>query len=200
MEVKRRTQEERTAATRGALVAAARERFAARGFAAVGTTEIARAAGVTRGALYHQFAGKQALFAAVAEEVEADVTRRLAELVAASGATDPAAALRAAAVAWLDACEEPEVRQVLLLDAPVVLGWEGFRDLAQEYGLGLTEALLRAAVEAGQLRPLPLRATAHVVLGALQEAALVVTAEPERREEVAEVLLALLDGLLVRPT
>lgn len=196
MEVKRRTQVERTAGTRAALVGAARTLFAERGYAAVGTTEIADRAGVTRGALYHQFADKATLFAAVAEEVESDVTQRLTVLVAQAGATEPAGALRAAADAWLLACDEPEVRQVLLLDAPVVLGWEGLRDLAQRYGLGLTEALLQAAVDAGALRPIPVRALALVLLGALQEAALVVTAEPERRDEVAEVLRRVIDGLL----
>jgi AcrR family transcriptional regulator len=196
MDVKRRTQAERTAATRGALVDAARELFAARGYAAVGTTEIARRAGVTRGALYHQFEDKAALFAAVAEAVEAALTERLGALVAEAGATDPAGALQAAVGAWLEACEEPEVRQVLLLDAPVVLGWEGLREIAQRYGLGLTEALLQAAVDAGQLRPVPVRALALVLLGALQEAALVLTADPEAKADVAAVLERLLDGLL----
>jgi AcrR family transcriptional regulator len=196
MDVKRRTQAERTAATRGALVRAARELFAERGYAAVGTTEIARRAGVTRGALYHQFEDKAALFAAVAEAVEAALTERLGALVAEAGATDPAGALQAAVGAWLEACEEPEVRQVLLLDAPVVLGWEGLREIAQRYGLGLTEALLQAAVDAGQLRPVPVRALALVLLGALQEAALVVTADPEAKADVAAVLERLLDGLL----
>lgn len=196
MKVKRRTQAERTAATRTALVGAARALFAEHGYAAVGTTEIARRAGVTRGALYHQFADKGALFAAVAEEVEAAVTQRLADLVASSGVTDPAAALRAAALGWLEVCEEPEVRQVLLLDAPVVLGWEGVREMAQQYGLGLTEALLQAAIDAGQLRPAPVRAMALVLLGALQEAAHVIVAEPQAKADVAEVLDRLVDGLL----
>lgn len=197
MEVKpTRTQAERSAATRAALLAAARPLFAARGYANVGTPEIATAAGVTRGAMYHQFADKAALFGAVAEAVESDLTQRMAAGVAASGATDPAAALHATIEAWLDACEEPEVRQVILLDAPNVLGWEGFRDLAQQYGLGLTEQLLQAAIDAGQLPALPTTALAHVLLGALNEAAHVVTADAARRADVARVLHAVLDGLL----
>src|SRR3954468_20039951 len=102
MEVKRRTQAERSAATQAALIAAARPLFAARGYADVGTPEIAEAAGVTRGALYHQFADKTALFAAVTEAVEADVTARLVAEVAAAGHTDPLAALHGAVDAWLD--------------------------------------------------------------------------------------------------
>ncbi len=155
MESKRRTQAERSAATTAALVDAARGLFSQRGYADVGTPEIAAAAGVTRGALYHQFSDKAALFGAVAEAVESDVTRRLGEFVAASGASDPAAALHAAVDGWLEACEEPEVRQVLLLDGPVVLGWDGFRDMALRHGLGLTEAMLQAAIDAGQLAPQP---------------------------------------------
>ncbi|HKG63124.1 MAG TPA: TetR/AcrR family transcriptional regulator [Solirubrobacteraceae bacterium] len=198
MESKRRTQSERTAATRGALVAAGRRLWAERGYADVGTPEIAAAAGVTRGAMYHQFADKSALFLAVAEAVEGDVTARLGEHVAASGAQDPAAALHAAVDGWLEACEEPEVRQVLLLDGPVVLGWDGFRDMALRYGLGLTEAMLRAAIDAGRLAEQPTRALAHVLLGALDEAALYVATSEDReaaRDEVAQLLHALLDGM-----
>jgi len=199
MEIKRRTQIERSAATRGSLVAAARRLWAARGYADVGTPEIAAAAGVTRGAMYHQFADKAALFLAVAEAVESDVTERLGEFVVASGAGDPAAALHAAVDGWLEACEEPEVRQVLLLDGPVVLGWDGFRDMALRHGLGLTEGMLQAAVEAGQLAHQPTRGLAHVLIGALDEAAMYMTTADDRpaaREEVARVLHTLLDGLL----
>src|SRR4051794_13733641 len=136
MEVKRRTQQERSATTRAALIDAARRLWGARGYADVGTPEIAAAAGGTRGAMYHQFADKAALFLATAETVEAGVTRRLGEAVLAAGATDPAGALRAASTAWLDVSQEPEVRQLILLDAPAVLGWAGFRDVALRHGLG----------------------------------------------------------------
>jgi AcrR family transcriptional regulator len=200
MEGKRRTQSERSAATRGALIAAARRLWSERGYAAVGTPEIAASAGVTRGAMYHQFADKAALFSAVAEAVEEDVTRRLGEHVVATGATDPAAALHAAIDGWLAATEEPEVRQVLLLDAPVVLGWDAFRDIALRHGLGLTESMLQAAIEAGQLAPQPTRALAHVFIGALDEGALYLATADDRaaaRAEVAAVLHTLLDGLLL---
>ena len=201
MEIKRRTQAERTAATRGALIDAARRLWAERGYAAVGTPEIATAAGVTRGAMYHQFDDKAALFRDVVEVVEADTTQRIAQTVASSGATDPATALHAAVEAWLDACETPEVRQLLLLDAPVVLGWEGFRDIMLTHGLGLTEALLSAAMDAGQLRRGPPRTLAHVLIGALDEAAMVVATAEDRaiaRDEVADVLHTILEGLISR--
>jgi AcrR family transcriptional regulator len=196
MEIKRRTQAERSAATRGALIDAARRLWSARGYAAVGTPEIAAEAGVTRGAMYHQFADKRDLFLAVAEAVEADVTRRLGERVAASGASDPAAALRAATHAWLEESQQPEVRRLILLEAPVVLGYAGFREVAVKHGLGLTEQLLQAAVDAGQLREQPVRALAHVLIGALDEAALLIATQPETRADVQRVLDGLLDGLL----
>jgi AcrR family transcriptional regulator len=201
MEIKRRTQAERSAATRAALIEAARRLWSARGYAAVGTPEIAAEAGVTRGAMYHQFADKAALFAEVAEVVESGVTARLGEYVAASGARDPAAALHAAVDGWLAACEEPEVRQILLLDGPVVLGWDGFRDMALRHGLGLTESMLRAAIEAGQLEPQPTLALAHVLIGALDEGAMYLATAADRaaaRDEVAAVLHGLLDGMFRR--
>jgi AcrR family transcriptional regulator len=181
------------------VVAAARRLWAERGYAAVGTPEIVAEAGVTRSAMYHQFADKAALFRAVAEAVETDLAQRLAAEVVASGATDPVAALRAAVDGWLAAADEPEVRRVLLLDGPVVLGWDGLRDVALAQGLGLTEALLRAGMDAGALVERPTRPLAHVLIGALDEAALyVATAEDPAaaRGEVGEVLHDLLDGML----
>src|SRR3954463_13627865 len=106
----RRTQAERSETTRGALIGAARGLFAERGFAGVGTEEIVRAAGVTRGALYHQFTDKRELFAAVFEEVEAELTQRVGQAAGAAAADDPLAELRIGAAAWLDACTEPELQ------------------------------------------------------------------------------------------
>jgi AcrR family transcriptional regulator len=101
MEIKRRTQEERSAATRDALISAARRLWGLRGFAEVGTPEIVKEAGVTRGAMYHQFADKATLFSEVVETVEQDVMARMAAMVASSGATTPADVIRAAVDAWL---------------------------------------------------------------------------------------------------
>jgi AcrR family transcriptional regulator len=195
----KRTQTERSTATRAALVAAARPRFAERGYAAVGTPELAAAAGVTRGALYHQFTDKRALFAAVAEEVEAEVTRALAAAVMAAAPHDPLEALHVAIDAWLDSCEDPEVRQVLLIDGPAVLGWEELRDLLARYGLGLTVQLVQAGISAGRLPDLDATALAHVLLGALQEAGLVVAVEPAARPAVLAALRAVVDGLARDP-
>lgn len=200
MENKPRTQAERSAATQAALTSAARKLWGARGFADVGTPEIAQAAGVTRGAMYHQFPDKAALFRAVVEAVEADVMARLGHAVAASAAATPAAALRSAAENWLVVANDPEVRQIILLDAPNVLGWDGFRDVAQRYSLGMTEQLLSEAMRAGQLAHQPVRALAHILIGALDEAAMVVaTADDpsQAHREVSEVLHRLLDAMLI---
>ena len=127
---------------------------------------------------------------------------RMGTLVAESGATTPADAIRAAVDAWLDVSGDPEVRQLMLLDAPSVLGWAGFRDVAQRYSLGMTEQLLTEAIRAGQLPKQPVRPLAHVLIGALDEAAmLIATAEdPKRtRRETRQVLHRLIDGMLNLP-
>ena len=199
MEIKRRTQEERSAATRDALISAARKLWGLRGYAEVGTPEIATAAGVTRGAMYHQFADKAALFGEVVEAVEQDVMARMATVVAESGATTPGDAIRAAVDAWLEVSGDPEVRQLILLDAPSVLGWAGFRDVAQRYSLGMTEQLLTGAMDAGQLARQPVRPLAHVLIGALDEAAMFIATadDPKRaRRETGEVLHRLIDAML----
>jgi AcrR family transcriptional regulator len=198
MNVKRTKHDARSEATRAALVAAARPLFADRGFAGVGTEEIVCAAGVTRGALYHQFRDKRELFAAVFEQLEVELAQRVGEAAAASGATEPLAALRVGTGAWLDACTEPDVQRIVLLDAPAVLGSLRAREIGLRNGIGLVEAALQAAIDAGQLAPQPVRPLAHVLVGAADEAALyVATAEDQvtARAEVGAVLDRLLQTL-----
>jgi AcrR family transcriptional regulator len=193
----KRTQIERSEATRAALVKAGRELFGERGYGAVGTEEIVARAGVTRGALYHQFADKRDLFRAVLEDLEQEVITRLGEQVVAK-ATSAAAALSATMGAWLDVCDEPDVQQILLLDAPGVLGWEEWREIGQRYALGEAMALLEAAMEAGDIAHQPVRPLAHVVVGALDEAALYVARAEDRataRAEMTGVLERLIVGL-----
>jgi len=180
----------RSEATRRRLVTAARALFGARGYAGVGTEEIVRAAGVTRGALYHQFRDKAGLFAAVAEQVEAEIAERIAA-GAAGAAADPVGALRAGARLFLDACAEPEVERIILLDAPAVLGWEAWRDLAGRYGLGLIQLALQSAIDAGAIVPQPVVPLAHVLIGALDECALYVARAGDpaaAREECTAIL------------
>ena len=192
----RRTQEERSEATRAALIAAARPLFAERGYAGVGTQEIVRAAGVTRGALYHHFAAKPQLFEAVYEQVERELTEKIA--AGALGGSDPMDALRAGTDMFLDACVEPEVQRIVLLDAPAVLGWERWREIAADHGLGLVEAALGAAMDSGAIARQPLAPLAHVMMGALDEAAMLVARADDTdaaRAEVGATLHGILEGL-----
>jgi len=185
----------RSSATRSALLAAARPLFATRGYADVGTEEIVRAAGVTRGALYHQFADKRELFAAVFEELEAEVTQRIADGALGGGIEDPIEALEAGVEQFLSVAAEPETQRILLIDAPSVLGWERWREIGMRYGLGLVEGVLQAAIDAGRIEPQPVRALAHVLLGAVDEAAMVV-ARAEDQDAAREQMLAILRRLL----
>jgi AcrR family transcriptional regulator len=199
MDVRRRTQAERTEATRAALIAAARRLFTERGYAGVGTEEIVRAAGVTRGALYHHFGGKPALLEAVYEKLEAESTERVARVVLGSELESPLEAMRAGIAAFLDECAEPELQRIALHDAPAVLGWDRWREIAAANGLGLIEASLSAAIEAGEIRDLAVKPMAHVLMGALDEAAMLVarSEDPADRAEVAAVLVAVLESFAV---
>jgi AcrR family transcriptional regulator len=195
-----RTQAERSAATQQALIAAARRLWGERGYAEVSTPEIAAAAGVTRGAMYHQYADKAALFRAVIEAMDLEIIERLEASVAAAKPETPADTMHAMADAWLDIAREPEVRQLMLLDAPSVIGWREYREMSQNNSVEAAEALLKAAVEAGQLRPQPLRPLALVLLGGLEEAAMYVAgAEDGDRagEEIRVVVRDLIDGFLI---
>ncbi|SDY61609.1 DNA-binding transcriptional regulator, AcrR family [Amycolatopsis xylanica] len=153
-------------------MAAARELFATRGYAAVPADEIVRAAGVTRGALYHHYGDKQGLFRAVFEEVEREVTAEVDAAMA--GAPDLASGMVIALGAFLDACGREEVRRISLTDAPAVLGWTEWRAIEAEHGLGLVTEVLSGAVEAGSLPPLPVDVLAQLVLSAVTEAALLI--------------------------
>jgi len=157
-----------------------------------------RAAGMTRGALYHQFTDKTDLFAAVAEAVEADMTARIDTVVSGSGDSDPIALMKLGAATWLDACAEPEVHRILLIEAPAVLGWERWRDIGLRYGLGLVQSLVEYAISVGRIAAQPAEPLAHVLIGALDEAALYLARadDPARaRSEVGAVMERLIQSL-----
>jgi AcrR family transcriptional regulator len=190
---------ERSEATREALIAAARPLFAERGFAGVGTEEIVRSARMTRGALYHHFEGKEDLFRAVYEDVERELVERIAAGALPGG--DPLMALHSGARAFLDACEDPAVQRIVLLDAPSVLGWEQWREIGLRYGFGLVQQTLEAAMAAGLIERQPVRPLAHLLLGAIDEAAMLVARANDGGQTKAEVGAALdryLDSLRPR--
>jgi AcrR family transcriptional regulator len=191
-----RTQAQRSEQTRAALVAAARRLFAERGYAGVGTEEIVREAGVTRGALYHHFDGKRELMRAVYEQLEAELSQQFADSV--TPGAGPLQVLREGAETFLDQCLEREVQQIALLDAPAVLGWEEWREINARYALGLIEGVLRHGMDTGSIREQPARPLAHALIGALDEVAMLVARsdDPEAtRAEVGATLEGMLEGL-----
>jgi AcrR family transcriptional regulator len=191
----------RSEATRQRLTTAARSLFAERGYAGVGTEEIVQAAGVTRGALYHQFRDKADLLAAVAETIHAEIAERITAGARADGPVDPMAALHAGVRRFLEVCADPSVERILLLDAPAVLGWQAWRDMADRYGLGLLQYALQAAIDAGAITPQPVIPLSHALLGAVAECAVYIAGaeEPEAaRRDCNAVLQQLLDGLTSR--
>jgi AcrR family transcriptional regulator len=195
----RRTQADRTAATRTALIRAGRTLFALHGFAGVGTETLVREAGVSRGALYHQFGDKTGLFADVLADIEGNVARDLAAAMLAGDASDFVAAMMRAVDAWLDACESPEVQRVVLIDGPSVLGWARWREICQLHILGLIEAVLAKGVEDGKLHPLPARPLAHILLAIADEAALYVHTGRDRiaaRAEIIQIIEPLIRALV----
>lgn len=192
----------RTEATKVELIEAARKLFTERGFSEVPAEELVQHAGLTRGALYHHFGGKgvlggkKGLFAALYEEVQREIGAKIQE--AAEGQVDAWSALRMGCHAFLEACVNPTVRRVVLLDAPAVLGWEHWRRVDAEHGLGLLKEGLREAMENGVIRDQPVDPVAHLLLGAMNEAAMWIarSGKPETAlRQAGESLDELLEGL-----
>jgi AcrR family transcriptional regulator len=183
-------------ATRDALVRAALELFTKHSYAGVGTEEIVARAKVTRGALYHHFTDKRDLFRAVFERVEGELMERIGARMEATD--DPWDLMLAGMRSFLDACEEPAVKQIALTDAPSVLGWQEWREIDNRHGLGLTRAALQGAVDAGILRPIAVEPMAHLFVAALSEAAFVIAYSDHPRKaraEVEQALIQLIEGL-----
>jgi AcrR family transcriptional regulator len=171
--------------TKAALIAAGRALFGERGYASVSAEEVAAAASVTTGAVYHQFESKRGLFVAVFEAVEAEVTQRVAE--AAGTHSDPWEGFLAACERFLDLAGEPEVRQILLVDGRSVLGWGEWHDIMARYGLGMTRAAVDGLTAAGRLPALPIDPLTALLFGALNEAAAFVAGAEDTPVAVAEM-------------
>ncbi|MFF9146925.1 TetR/AcrR family transcriptional regulator [Streptomyces sp. NPDC014861] len=183
---------EQRAATRRALLDEGRRGFAADGYHHVVLAEVARAAGVTKGAAYHHFDSKAGLFRAVVAEVQRELGERVA--TAADRHDDPWEQLRAGCRAFLDAGSDPAVRRILLVDAPTVLGWDEWRALDEESSARhLTEALTTLA-EAGVIADQPVEPLARLLSGAMNEAALWIARGGDPRATAAS-LDRLLSGL-----
>ena len=197
MEERRRSRkDEQAEATRSALLAAARRLFTDHGFAGTGTEQIVRTAGVTRGALYHHFRDKEDLFRAVFEVIEAEIAARV--MRDAMKEPDPFARMQRGFDSFLDACLEPDVQRIVLLEGPTVLGWERWHEIDQAYMFGITKNGLDEAIAAGQIAEQPSDALAHLLLGAGSSAALVVARDrhPRRaRATMGASVQRLLEGL-----
>ncbi len=190
---------ERSAATTRLLTDAGRELFATRGFAATGTEDLVHAAGVTRGALYHHFADKRALFRAVLDAVQAEVGDEVE--AAAAPFDDPWRQLDAGCAAFLRAATDPLRQRIMLVDGPAVLGWDEWRAMDSQYSLRSLKQVLRILVGGAVIADQPVDPLAHLLSGAMNEAALWVaqSAEPSRAlEEATSALGLLLSGLRLR--
>ncbi len=143
--------------TRTALLDTGRRFFAERGFADVSAEELVRAAGLTRGALYHHFAGKQGLFEAVFEDLEARAADRITAAMAA-GTGDAWGRASAGIRTFLEICSDPEYREIVLLQGPIALGWRRWRELDQRYlGTLLTDGLSASWPSPSRTRTTPSR-------------------------------------------
>jgi len=174
----RETQAARSARTRRALLDAARALFAEKGFAATGRDEIAERAGVTRGALYHHFASKTEVAAAVVEELEGELVTRVVDAARqGSGVRDQ---LHRGCRAYMDACADPTMARILA-DAPAVLGIEACRALDAVACAPLLAHVFTQAAEEEISVPGDAEVAAALLLGLLNEAAGLVAAAPTDR-------------------
>jgi AcrR family transcriptional regulator len=194
----RRTQAERRAATRRALLGAARSLFAEKGYHGAAAEEIVGRAGLTRGALYHHFEDKKDLFRVVVDEMEGEIDEEIeAAERAQSGLPE---AVMAGYRAFLDAVLDPEMRRTFFLEGPSVLGWE-WREIDARHAVGKIEEGLESLIAESFMEPQPVRPLARLINGALLEAAFFVAAseDPETaRDEAWGAMERLVSGLMSR--
>jgi AcrR family transcriptional regulator len=176
-------------ATRTRILDAAGELFAKAGYQDTSIEAVLDKSGISRGALYHHFRDKEELFVAVLEAVEARIAD--ATVKASRGIADPVGALLAGCNAWLDISRDPAIRQIVLVDAPAVVGWQKWREIDARYGFGLLKGSLRAAAEAGRLSPSLVEPLAHVLLAAVLEIALLMARAHDAPGSVKQAKAAL---------
>jgi AcrR family transcriptional regulator len=185
-------------ATREALLDSAERLFLDRGFADTALADVAAAADVTRGAVYHHFADKHALFEAVMERREAAAVARVTRSIAAATSAWEAAVL--GLDAFLDQCMDRDYGRIVWQLGPVALGFDRWRSCAEQYGLGLTRQLVAALLDDGTIAPAPVEPVTRIVFAALAECGLMLSEASDRdrrkvRKACAELLLRLVEGL-----
>ncbi|HEU5159222.1 MAG TPA: TetR/AcrR family transcriptional regulator [Streptosporangiaceae bacterium] len=189
---------ERGRATREQLIEIATPLFAGRGYEDTSIEAVLQDSGVSRGALYHHFAGKEGLFQAVHEAVEAKIDQEIAR--ATQGIDDPVAALRAGCLTWVRSAGDPIVQRILLIDAPAVFGWRRWRELEEQHSLGMIKVALQAISDTGRLPAHLVTPFAHMLLAALNEIAIVIARSDDTDDATREgegAVEALLQRLLV---
>ena len=189
---------ERGRATREQLIEIATPLFASRGYEDTSIEAVLQDSGVSRGALYHHFAGKEGLFEAVHEAVEARIDHEIS--LATQNARDPVAMLRAGCLTWIRLAGDPLVQRILLIDAPAVLGWQRWRELEEQHALGMVKLALQAISDAGRLPAHLVTPFAHMLLAALNEIAIVIARSDDTDDATREgqaAVEALLQRLLV---
>jgi AcrR family transcriptional regulator len=186
-------------ATRGHLVEVATGLFADYGYEGTSIEAVLAVAGVSRGALYHHFPGKEALFTAVLEAVSDRVSAEVTKVI--SGCADPVDALRTGALGWIDLAGDPVIQRIMLVDAPSVLGWEQWRAMDEGRTVDAMRVMLQAVSDSGRLPQELVEPFSHMILAALDEAAMVVARASDTRVAVAEERQAVEEFLarLLRP-
>ena len=184
-----RTQRERSEATTAALVDVARRLFAADGYAATSLDDVVRGAGVTKGALYHHFEGKRDLFLAVYEREQQALAQVQFQAFARKKGTWEG--FFAATQAFFEASLDPGVQRITLLDAPSALGWETMREVEGRYSLVQLHQGIEALIHDGHLAPRPVAPLAHMLFGAMCEAAMLVARAEDQRAATKQVLAEL---------
>ena len=188
---------EKGKATRDRLIQAGRALFGEHGYEGTSIGAILDAAGVTRGSLYHHFETKEALFDAVLDRVVAEIADTAAK--AARAAPDPVSSLRAGFAAWLRMAMDPSVQRIALLDPPAVVGWTRWRQIDEQHILGGLRASMRRIADQGRLPPGDVDLFTHMLLAAVNEAALLI-ARAEDPEAAFETGRAAVDALIDRLT
>ncbi|HEY7596667.1 MAG TPA: TetR/AcrR family transcriptional regulator [Actinophytocola sp.] len=185
-----------TESTRKALVDSALDLFTKRGYAGTSLDAIVKRARVTKGALYHHFSGKQALFEAVFDEVETAAMKALTEVVDGDGTAWERA--MAGIRAYVRVCLDPAHQRIVIHEAPVVMGWERWREAEEHFSYGLVRATVEALLDAGEIEPLPVEVTARILFGALSAGAEIIAGSPDPKKagaEVTKTIVAVMEGM-----
>jgi AcrR family transcriptional regulator len=193
------TKAEKAASTKAKIIAVARQLFATRGYDGTSTEAVLEESKISRGALYHHFETKEALFAAVLEAVEIDVTAATGQ--ARGNITDPVQALSAAFGSFLDMACETEVRQIVLTDAHSVVGWQKWREIEERHGFGRLKQALKLIAAAGRIHEDTVDVLAHILLASLLEVAFLVARSPDSQSAAKtgrKAMKELLERLLTK--